>query len=77
MTTSRHEVTFGPTLAPRKQAKMVGMQLDPLTLVLAGISIVIIAMLIAVIAGTLAARLFFHASGLGDRATTEGEDSTR
>ena len=55
---------------------MVGMQLDPLTLVLAGISIVIIAMLIAVIAGTLAARLFFHASGLGERATTEGEDST-
>jgi len=40
------------------------MQLDPLTLVLAGISIVVIAVLIAVIAGTLAAHLFFHASGL-------------
>ena len=55
---------------------MAGMQLDPLTLVLAGISIVIIAVLMAVIAGTLAARLFFHASGVGPRdAATEGEDS--
>jgi hypothetical protein len=40
------------------------MQLDPLTLVLAGASIVVIAVVLAVIAGTLAARLFFHASGL-------------
>jgi hypothetical protein len=40
------------------------MQLDPLTLVLAGGSVVLVAVVIAVIAGTLAARLFFHASGV-------------
>lgn len=55
------------------------MQLDPLTLVLVGVSIVIIAVLIAVIAGTLAARLFFHASGVGPRSATAkgGEDAPR
>jgi hypothetical protein len=39
------------------------MQLDLLTLVLAGAGIAL-AVVIAVVAGTLAARLFFHASGL-------------
>jgi hypothetical protein len=39
------------------------MQLEPLTLLLVGAGIPV-AVLIAVAAGTLAARLFFHASGL-------------
>ena len=39
------------------------MQMDLLALVLAGAGIAI-AVAIAVVAGTLAARLFFHASGL-------------
>jgi hypothetical protein len=50
------------------------MQLDPLTLILvvAGIAA---AVLIAVVAGALSARLFFHASGLdaADSATS-GEE---
>jgi hypothetical protein len=39
------------------------MQVDPLMLILAGAGIAL-ALLIAVIAGTLTARLFFHASGV-------------
>ena len=54
------------------------MQLDPLTLVLAGASIVVIAVVLAVIAGTLAARLFFHASGLGSEdARAPGREPPR
>ncbi len=51
------------------------MQLDPLTLVLAGGSVVLVAVVIAVIAGDLAARLFFHASGVAreDRSARSQE----
>ena len=49
------------------------MQLDLLTLVLACAGIAL-AVLIAVVAGTLTARLFFHASGLDPAdATTRGD----
>jgi len=54
------------------------MQLDPLTLVLAGGSLVVVAVTIAVIAGTLAARLFFHASGLAPKdAPAPGRETPR
>jgi hypothetical protein len=60
---SRSDLRPYPGTVPRRE-DVRDMQLDPLTLVLAGGSIVVIAVLIAVIAGTLAARLFFHASGV-------------
>lgn len=70
-------MTFGPT-GTAHEREDGDMQLGPLTLVLAGISIVLIAMLIAVLAGTLAARLFFHASGLhADGASTEVDQPPR
>jgi ABC-type dipeptide/oligopeptide/nickel transport system permease component len=53
------------------------MQLDPPTLILACAGIAL-AVLIAVVAGTLAARLFFRASGLDPAdAATRGEDPVR
>jgi len=53
------------------------MHIDLSTVLLAGVGIAL-AVLIAVMAGTLAARLFFHASGLGPGSTaTESEDPRR
>lgn len=53
------------------------MQLDLLTLLLVCVGIAL-AVLVAVSAGTLAARLFFHASGLDpEDAATRGEKSLR
>jgi hypothetical protein len=53
------------------------MQLDLLTLVLVGAGIAL-AVVIAVVAGTLAARLFFHASGLAhEDAPASGEKQPR
>ena len=53
------------------------MQLDPFTLFPMGVGIAI-AVVIAAVAGILAARLFFHASGLDPRdATTQGEKTQR
>lgn len=45
------------------------MQVDLLTLILVGAGIAF-AVVIAVLAGTLAARLFFHASGLAEKDTS-------
>jgi hypothetical protein len=53
------------------------MQLDLLTLILVGAGIAL-AVVIAVVAGTLAARLFFHASGLAENdASVPGEKQPR
>jgi hypothetical protein len=53
------------------------MQFDLLTLVLVGAGIAL-AVVIAVVAGTLAARLFFHASGLADKdGSVPGEKQPR
>jgi hypothetical protein len=47
------------------------MQLEPLTLILACAGIAV-AVAIAVVAGTLTARLFFHASGLDPADAASG-----
>ena len=53
------------------------MQLDPFTLFPIGVGIAI-AVLVAAVAGFLAARLFFHASGLDPTdATVPGEKTHR
>jgi ABC-type dipeptide/oligopeptide/nickel transport system permease component len=53
------------------------MQLDPLTLILVCVGIAL-AVLIAVVLGTLTARLFFHASAVDPAdAATRGEKPVR